>query len=133
MRGTSTEAHCTTVLPREAHPGTRVGAAGVTQGFNTGVTLYNLASMRQSAEWAEETQVQRMAELADRYVFRGSVGDQDWLTMLGWERPHLFTVLGCEYNKQMYTGRCYKEEEASLCDAYIHGSCDSSKPAKIMH
>ena len=35
------------VLPREAHPGTRVGAAGATQGFNTGVTLYNLASMRQ--------------------------------------------------------------------------------------
>ena len=101
-----------------------------------------------------------------RYMFRGSVGDQDWLTMLGWERPHLFHVLGCEYNKQvcvtschlvtisyhhiimssyhnvimfmslchqMYTGRCYKEEEASLCDAYIHGSCDSSKPAKIMH
>ena len=91
-----------------------------------------------------------------RYMFRGSVGDQDWLTMLGWERPHLFHVLGCEYNKQvcvpschhfimlschhviilchqMYTGRCYKEEEASLCDAYIHGSCDVSKPAKIMH
>ena len=121
--------------------------------------------------------MERMAELADRfsititikiitiimprYMFRGSVGDQDWLTMLGWERPHLFHVLGCEYNKQvripspschhvvsnimssyhiimlschqMYTGRCYKEEEASLCDAYIHGSCDSSKPAKIMH
>ena len=32
---------------REAHPGTRVGAAGATQGFNTGVTLYDLASMRQ--------------------------------------------------------------------------------------
>ena len=74
-----------------------------------------------SAEWAEETQVERMAELADRfsitiiiiintiiitifmprYMFRGSVGDQDWLTMLGWERPHLFHVLGCEYNKQV--------------------------------
>ena len=68
--------------------------------------------------------MERMAELADRfsititikiitiiiititiimtrYKFRGSVGDQDWLTMLGWERPHLFHVLGCEYNKQV--------------------------------
>ena len=83
-----------------------------------------------SAEWAEETQVERMAELADRfsititikiitiiiititiimtrYKFRGSVGDQDWLTMLGWERPHLFHVLGCEYNKQVCVPSCH--------------------------
>ena len=36
-----------------------------------------------------------------RYEYVGHVGDQDWLTVLGWDKPHLFHLLGCEYNLQV--------------------------------
>ena len=36
-----------------------------------------------------------------RYEYVGHVGDQDWLTVLGWDKPQLFHLLGCEYNLQV--------------------------------
>ena len=30
------------------------------------------------------------------------VGDQDWLTVLGWHRPELFHLLPCIYNVQVH-------------------------------
>ena len=36
-----------------------------------------------------------------RYDYVGHVGDQDWLTVLGWDKPQLFHLLGCEYNLQV--------------------------------
>ena len=73
-----------------------------TQGFNTGIALYDLDKMRMSDEYEKETNVARMAELAQKYGMMGSVGDQDWLTVLGWEKPHLFYLLPCQFNVQVY-------------------------------
>ena len=42
-----------------------------------------------------------MSRLTEMFSMLGTVGDQDWLTLLGWARPELFHVLGCEYNKQV--------------------------------
>ena len=71
---------------RESHPGTHVGSPGrfqvgtiaeeyyhihqvlycPPQGFNSGVVLYNLERMRQSAEYTAEVRLASMAALMDR-------------------------------------------------------------------
>ena len=65
------------------------------------MTLYHLGRMRGSEEYQEEVEVERMKEIAQQFLFAGTVGDQDWLTVLGWDKPHLFHLLGCEYNLQV--------------------------------
>merc|ERR1719195_459970 len=89
---------------RSTHPGTRVGQPGRFQGFNSGVALYDLQCLRDSAVWAKEVEVGSMTRLTGMFSMLGTVGDQDWLTLLGWARPELFHVLGCEYNKQTHEG-----------------------------
>ena len=42
-----------------------------------------------------------MRILAEKYMVHGTVGDQDWLTVLGWEMEELFYPLPCQYNVQM--------------------------------
>ena len=71
------------------------------QGFNSGVTLYHLGRMGENEEWEEELVLERMKEIAHQFMFAGTVGDQDWLTVLGWDKPQLFHLLGCEYNLQV--------------------------------
>ena len=48
-----------------------------------------------------QVEVGSMSRLTAMFSMLGTVGDQDWLTLLGWARPELFHVLGCEYNKQV--------------------------------
>ena len=48
----------------------------LSQGFNSGVTLYHLARMRDSQEFQAELDVLRMKEIAHQFKFAGSVGDQ---------------------------------------------------------
>jgi hypothetical protein len=99
-----------------AHPGTAVGAPGRSQGFNTGVALYHLAKMRASKEFAAEVVTERMRDLAHyKYLVAGTVGDQDWLTVLGWESPHLFHLLHCSFNLQTHqVGRVLTTDQFSL-------------------
>ena len=102
------------------------------KGFNTGVALYDLAKMRSSALYAEETNVMRMGELAKKYLFMGTVGDQDWLTLLGWEQPKLFYLLPCEYNVQVHEG--YNTPEyADLWPMYRNCSGPDDTNTKIVH
>ena len=94
--------------------------------------LYNLAKMRNSPIYEEETKVVRMAELAKKYMMMGTVGDQDWLTGLGWERPDLFYLLPCQYNVQVHEG--YNTEEfADVWPLYRNCSKPEDKETKIIH
>ena len=48
----------------------------------------------------EATEVEEMIRLEEKYKISGTVGDQDWLTLLGWETEELFYLLPCEFNRQ---------------------------------
>ena len=64
------------------------------------MVLYNLKKMRESLPYNQYIRPEKMVDLSDKYLLDGLVGDQDWLTMLGWEVPSLFYMLPCEYNWQ---------------------------------
>lgn len=117
---------------RKLNPETNIGSPGRSQGFNTGVILYHLGKMRKSPIYAKEAKVNRITELAKKYMIVGAVGDQDWLTVLGWERPELFYLLPCEYNVQVHEG--YNTEEWSeLWPLYRNCSKPEDKDTKIIH
>jgi lipopolysaccharide biosynthesis glycosyltransferase len=73
------------------------------KGFNTGVVLYDLEKIRQSATWATEISSPAAIDwLAVKYRMLGTVGDQDWLTLMGFEHPELIRILPCEFNLQVH-------------------------------
>lgn len=94
---------------RKFNPETQAGEVGFYQGFNTGVALYNLAVMRASDTYLKSVEPNRVVELATKYKLRGTVGDQDWLTVLSWESPNLFHRLPCQFNVQ--TDQVYNTEK----------------------
>ena len=38
--------------------------------------------------------------LAEKFMLEGTVGDQDWLTLLAWAQPKLVYRLPCQFNVQ---------------------------------
>ena len=38
--------------------------------------------------------------LAEEFMLDGTVGDQDWLTLLAWAQPQLVYTLPCQFNVQ---------------------------------
>lgn len=122
-----------TIAYRKKHPESGIGLPGRFQGFNSGVALFDLQKMRESQLYNNETQLINMADLADEFEYDGFVGDQDWLTMLGWKHPDLFYMLPCQFNYQNIN-KCYAEnkEETKLCDIFTF--CDiRHSPIKILH
>ena len=84
--------------------------------------MYNLAKMRASKEYTSVTSSVSMKKLAEKYMIQGTVGDQDWLTVLGWEMEDMFYLLPCQYNVQMdqvYNTEEYKDvwDDYHKCDA----------------
>ena len=59
--------------------------------------------MRESLEWEAGAGLERMTELSRTFSVLGTVGDQDWLTLLGWDRPELFYPLPCHYNIKQFS------------------------------
>lgn len=110
---------------------TSLGLPGPRQGLNTGVVLFNLDKMRESKEIAMFVQPDKVGQLLDRYgLSRMSLGDQDWLTCLAWDQPHLFYILPCQFNRQtdlMYLREGWEE----VFDDYHH--CDAATGHKIVH
>jgi lipopolysaccharide biosynthesis glycosyltransferase len=73
------------------------------KGFNTGVVLYDLEKIRQSATWAAEiASPAAIDQLARKHWMVGTVGDQDWMTLMGFEHPELIRILPCEFNLQVH-------------------------------
>lgn len=123
---------------RKENPQTRVGdpPPDGLPGFNSGVMLLNLGSMRASALYNRLLEPSNVAQLADQYRFRGHLGDQDFFTMIGMEHPELFYLLDCGWNRQLCTWwRDHGYGDVFLmyyhCDGpvYIyHGNCNSPIP-----
>ena len=86
---------------RRWHPASTLGDPGPTQGFNTGVVLYNLARMRESPEYNRLLSSEEVRRVMNKYGYTVSLGDQDWFTNIGFEAPHLFYRLPCQFNAQM--------------------------------
>lgn len=125
---------------REDHPGTNVGAPppdGYT-GFNSGVVLMDLGRIRNSILEDYLLELNRVKQLAEKYMFQGFLGDQDYYTLLSFEHPELFHVLPCTWNRQLCTS--WKETYPDIFDEYhdcqgevnvYHGNGDTPFPEGV--
>lgn len=103
---------------REKHPHSDVGLARPgKQGFNTGVMLMDLDSMRHSKLYNSLLSFKNLKSLCDKYYFEGSLGHQDFFTLVGMEHPELFFVLDCVWNRQLDTGWSHTVKKV-VFDAY---------------
>nr|XP_042088854.1 xyloside xylosyltransferase 1 isoform X2 [Ovis aries] len=123
---------------RHDNPKTRVGSPppeGL-PGFNSGVMLLNLEAMRQSPLYDRLLEPAQVQQLADKYHFRGHLGDQDFFTMIGMEHPELFHVLDCTWNRQLCTwwrdhGYSDVFDAYFRCEGHVkiyHGNCNTPIP-----
>eukprot|EP00071_Canis_lupus_P036046 XP_022269603.1 xyloside xylosyltransferase 1 [Canis lupus familiaris] len=123
---------------RHENPGTRVGGPppeGL-PGFNSGVMLLDLEAMRRSLLYGRLLEPAQVQRLADKYHFRGHLGDQDFFTMIGMEHPELFHVLDCTWNRQLCTwwrdhGYSDVFEAYFRCEGHVkiyHGNCNTPIP-----
>ncbi|XP_065187905.1 xyloside xylosyltransferase 1-like [Sycon ciliatum] len=122
---------------RQANPGTRVGAPppdGL-PGFNSGVMLQDLEKMRDADAYRNVLDPKLVAQLADKYQFKGHLGDQDLYSLLVVEHEHLFHTLPCNWNRQLcrWWERGYQDvfEKFFNCDGPVkiyHGNCGTAIP-----
>ncbi|KAK1805761.1 hypothetical protein P4O66_001939 [Electrophorus voltai] len=137
--GTAKNLHRTLKLPgfwhtfwqyRKENPRSGVGdpPPGGMPGFNSGVMLLHLQAMRRSALYNRLLEPEQVARLAERYRFRGHLGDQDFFTMIGMEHPELFHPLSCGWNRQL----CTWWREHGYADVFrLYYRCD--EPVHIYH
>ena len=51
-------------------------------------------------EHEHQANAEAQASLAKEFMLEGTVGDQDWLTLLAWKQPQLVHLLPCQFNVQ---------------------------------
>ncbi|XP_051528190.1 xyloside xylosyltransferase 1-like isoform X1 [Myxocyprinus asiaticus] len=115
---------------RKENPKSRVGdpPPDGLPGFNSGVMLLDLDAMRRSTLYNQLLEPERVARLAEKYHFRGHLGDQDFFTMIGMEHGELFYPLACGWNRQLCTW--WREHGyGDVFQLYYH--CDG--PVHIYH
>ncbi|XP_061493663.1 xyloside xylosyltransferase 1 isoform X2 [Rhineura floridana] len=123
---------------RKEHPGTRVGEPppdGM-PGFNSGVLLLDLEAMRHSDLYNRLLDPGAIQQLANKFHFKGHLGDQDFFSLVGMEHPELFHILDCTWNRQLCTWwreHGYSEifDRYFRCDGHIkiyHGNCNTPIP-----
>jgi hypothetical protein len=112
------------------HPNTTLGLPGKMQGFNTGVVLYRLDKMRESVLYNQYVTPEGVDHLMQKYMFKMSVGDQDWMTNLGFSHPDLFYHLPCQFNRQTSIDYLRLPWVDSF-HSYHH--CDLPRNIKIFH
>ena len=95
------------------------------QGFNSGLVLFNLEAMRTSPEYNIELTEERMVALSERYPASPSwsMGDQDWLTLLAWDKPHLVLKLPCRFNVGLISGTLVTDKGRVVKHAYVQDYC----------
>jgi xylosyl alpha-1,3-xylosyltransferase len=128
---------------RQDHPQTRLGSPGPEgfPGFNAGVTLLDLGKLRKSEAYARALAPQAVAALAEKYHFKGHLGDQDFYTLLALEHEELFYKLDCGWNRQLCTWWKDKGYD-DVFDTYhqcpgpvkmYHGNCSTPIPVALAH
>ncbi|XP_078420026.1 xyloside xylosyltransferase 1 isoform X2 [Cetorhinus maximus] len=123
---------------RRENPKTKVGdpPPDGLPGFNSGVMLLNLEAMRESELYNQLLNMENVRKLAEKYHFKGHLGDQDFFTLIGMEHIGLFHVLDCTSNRQLCTwwrDHGYAEifDLYFKCDGQVkiyHGNCNTPIP-----
>ncbi len=126
---------------RRDHPQTRLGSPGPEgfPGFNTGVTMLDLGKLRKSGVYGRALAAEAVAALAEKYHFKGHLGDQDFYTLLAFEHEELFYKLDCGWNRQLCTW--WKDKGyGDVFDTYhqcaglvkmYHGNCSTPIPVEL--
>nr|XP_020664191.1 xyloside xylosyltransferase 1 [Pogona vitticeps] len=120
-------------IAREMQPVYRPLVGGA---FNSGVLLLNLEAMRHSDLYNGLLEAAAVRRLAEKFHFRGHLGDQDFFTLAGMEHPELFHTLDCTWNRQLCTwwrDHGYSEvfDQYYRCDGHVkiyHGNCNTPIP-----
>ena len=126
-------------LYRNKHPNTLFGEparSGGYPGFNSGVVLFNLDRLRNSSVYNRIVGQESVDAMTEKYHFKGHLGDQDFYTLLGMERPELIHTIDCGWNRQLCTwwrDRGYADVfgNYSRCDSKTklwHGNCNTPIP-----
>ncbi|KFD55261.1 hypothetical protein M514_03902 [Trichuris suis] len=123
---------------REANPSTHLGSPPPDgfSGFNSGVLLAHLDNMRNSAKYNSLLNIPTIDALAEKYSFKGHLGDQDFYTLIAAEHPELFYQLPCGWNVQLcewwlsaYGADIFDKYHKCDMDVKIyHGNCNSPIP-----
>jgi len=113
---------------RKWHPGSTLGDPGPTQGFNTGVVLFDLDRMRGSDKYNSFLDPDEVKRVISKYGYHISLGDQDWFTNIGFESPDLFYRLPCQFNAQISV-QYWRPPWEEVFEEYHH--CE--KPFHIIH
>lgn len=103
------------------------------QGYNSGVILFNLSAIRKSKIYPQLLTNASVTSLAEKYTFRGHLGDQDFYTLIGYEYPEVVYRMSCGFNRQLcvwWREHGYKDvfdfyfkcEESVVV---LHGNCNS--------
>eukprot|EP00111_Clytia_hemisphaerica_P010414 TCONS_00030432-protein len=98
-------------------------------GLNGGVKLFNLESMRTNKVYNSLLDnPSKLVNLADKYSFRGHLGDQDFYTLLSFEYPEWVLELPCSWNRQL----CQWWKEYGYRDVFeLYSNC--KEPYFILH
>ncbi|XP_043260821.1 xyloside xylosyltransferase 1 isoform X1 [Colletes gigas] len=126
-------------LYRNKHPHTMFGepaGSGGYPGYNSGVVLFNLDRLRNSSVYQQIVKKESVDSMTEKYHFKGHLGDQDFYTLLGMERPDLIRTIDCGWNRQLCTwwrDRGYADvfKNYSSCDSETklwHGNCNTPVP-----
>lgn len=105
-------------------------------GLNSGVVLIDFDRIRKSKLYADLLRAENVQRIANKYEFKGHLGDQDYYTLIGYEHPSLIYRMDCVWNRQLCTW--WKEHGYSdifdtffQCEGRIHlyhGNCNSRVP-----
>lgn len=105
-------------------------------GLNSGIVMLDLKRIRESKLFQESLKDEYVQQIANKYMFKGHLGDQDFYTLLGYEFPSLIFRLDCVWNRQLCTW--WKDHGYSdVFDAYFHcegnirvyhGNCNTRVP-----
>ncbi|XP_012252782.2 xyloside xylosyltransferase 1 [Athalia rosae] len=124
---------------RSKNPATHYGEPaylGGFPGFNSGVVLFNFERLRESPEYDSILSKDNVDHVTEKYYFKGHLGDQDFYTILGMERPELIHKVDCGWNRQLCTwwgehGYADVFANYSRCDSDVklwHGNCNTPIP-----
>ena len=94
--------------------------------------------MRNSKLYNGLIQGQNASRLAQKYDFKGHLGDQDFYSLISFDYPHLFYTLPCQWNRQLCTwwknnGYQHVFDMYFKCDApyyVLHGNCNTPIPSE---
>lgn len=105
-------------------------------GLNSGVVMLDFKRIRESKLYLENLKEIYVRKIANKYSFKGHLGDQDYYTLLGYEFPSLIYRLDCVWNRQLCTW--WKDHGYSdVFDTYFHcegkvkvyhGNCNTRVP-----